>query len=328
MRAGAMIALAILAMVLPAEVFGQKWAVDMFESTSHDFGSVARGAKAEYEFVLKNQFMEDVHIAGAYTSCGCTSVEITKPTLKTYESGSILARLNADRFLGQRGATITVHFDRPQQATVRLKVSGTIHNDLVVSPSSADLGTVEEGAGAQGKISVRYAGARSLQIVDVKSANPHVSARIVPSEGVHQSSCDVVVQLDAKAPPGYIKDNLLLVTTSQQLRQIPVMVEARILPEVTVTPDALFLGVLKPGQKVTRNVVVRGKKPFVIRSITADRDGIEFDTAGADTPRPIHLVPVTITAAESPGAMVHKAIIQTDLSPSGPELNSYAVVEP
>ncbi len=144
--------------------------------------------------------MEDVHIAGAYTSCGCTSVEITKPALKTYESGSILARLNTDRFLGQRGATITVHFDRPQQATVRLKVSGTIHNDLVVSPSSADLGTVEEGAGAQGKISVRYAGARSLQIVDVKSTNPHVSARIVPSE-VSTSRAATWSSNGCKAPP-------------------------------------------------------------------------------------------------------------------------------
>ncbi|MDD4269791.1 MAG: DUF1573 domain-containing protein [Pirellulaceae bacterium] len=328
MKAGTMIAMAILVVVLPAEAFGQKWAVDMFESTSHDFGCVARGAKAEYEFVLKNPFMDDVQISGAYASCGCTSVEVTKPALKTYESGSILARLNTDRFVGQRGATITVHFNRPQRATVRLKVSGTIHNDLVVSPSSADLGTVEEGVGAERRISVRYAGARELQIVDVKSANPHVSARIMPSAGVHQASCEVVVQLDEKAPPGYLKDNLLLVTTNQQLRQIPVMVEARILPEVTVTPDALFLGVLKPGQKVTRNVVVRGNKPFLIQSITADRDGIEFDTAGAGTPRPIHLVPVTITADAAPGAMVHRATIRTDLSSRGPELNSYAVVEP
>lgn len=328
MRASVSIAVAILAMVLPDDVFAQQWAVDMFETSSHDFGSVGRGAKAEFEFVLKNPYLDDVHISSATTSCGCTSVEITKPTLKTYEAGSILARFNTDRFLGQRGATITVIFDRPQSASVRLKVTGSIHGDLIVTPSSADLGTVEAGTGAERKVSVRYAGGRSLQIVDVKSANPHVSARIVPNEGIRPASYELVVHLDDRTPPGYIKDSLLLVTTSQELRQIPVMVEARVLPELTVTPDALFLGVLKPGQTVTKNVVVRGKSPFVIKSITADHEGIEFVTAGADSPRPIHLVSVTITAPKEPGAMVRRATIETDLSKNRPELSSYAVVEP
>ena len=45
----------------------------MFKVTEHDFGTVARGAKAEYRFVFENLYMEDVHIAGAYSSCGCTS---------------------------------------------------------------------------------------------------------------------------------------------------------------------------------------------------------------------------------------------------------------
>ena len=45
----------------------------MFKVTEHDFGSVARGAKAEYRFVFENLYMEDVHISHAYSSCGCTS---------------------------------------------------------------------------------------------------------------------------------------------------------------------------------------------------------------------------------------------------------------
>ena len=58
----------------------------MFESTSHD-SAAWRGAKAEYEFVLKNPFMDDVQISGAYASMKeRTSVEVTKPALKkTYE---------------------------------------------------------------------------------------------------------------------------------------------------------------------------------------------------------------------------------------------------
>ena len=52
-------------------VLAQQWAKDMFETTKHDFGTVARGAKAEFRFELTNRYLEDVHIAGVRSSCGC-----------------------------------------------------------------------------------------------------------------------------------------------------------------------------------------------------------------------------------------------------------------
>ena len=51
----------------------------MFKVKDYDFGSVARGAKAEYKFVFENLYLEDVHIAKAYPSCHCTDVRIDNP---------------------------------------------------------------------------------------------------------------------------------------------------------------------------------------------------------------------------------------------------------
>src|SRR5262245_38807669 len=39
----------------------QKWANDMFNTLSHDFGAVARGAKTQYRFQVKNIYEEDAH---------------------------------------------------------------------------------------------------------------------------------------------------------------------------------------------------------------------------------------------------------------------------
>ena len=36
------------------------------------------------------------------------------------------------------------------------------------------------------------------------------------------------------------------------------------MPGITVSPTALFMGVVQPGQKVTKQLVVKGKKPFRI----------------------------------------------------------------
>ena len=328
MRLTSFVIALVAVMLLGSGAQGQQWATKMFDSTSHNFGSVARGAKAEYEFTLTNPYMQDVHIRSVSTSCGCTTATIRKPTLKTYESGVIHAKFNSHLFLGKKGATITVHIDRPQRATVRLRVDGYIHSDLILNPKSADLGTVERGSGAERHISVRYAGRYSLRIVGVKSLNPHITAKVAANSGVRPASYDLHVQLDKEAPAGYIKESLVLMTDHHQLKQIPVMVEARVLPEITVTPDTLFLGVLKPGEKITKNVVISGKKPFVIKSIAANHEGAEFATRGIDVAKPMHLVPVTIVAGENPGALVHKITIETDASPDRPELNSYAVVQP
>ena len=65
----------VLAMFAWGPASGQEWATKMFKSTQHDFGTVARGAKAEYEFVFSNIYLEDVHIevpgpVAAARACG------------------------------------------------------------------------------------------------------------------------------------------------------------------------------------------------------------------------------------------------------------------
>src|SRR5208283_2704639 len=99
------IALIIAYLALAASpCFGQQWAEKMFKTTEHDFGTVARGSKAEFNFTFSNLYLDDVHIVTAYSSCGCTSVDVIKPTLKTYEEGIIRAVFNSPSFVGSRAA--------------------------------------------------------------------------------------------------------------------------------------------------------------------------------------------------------------------------------
>ena len=139
--------LLILTAAVPA--LGGDWARKMFEETSHDFGYVARGAKAEFEFVLSNIYLEDVHIAGVRSSCSCTTPRIKQAQLKTYEKGAIIAAFNTRSFLGRKSATVTVTFDKPLYAEVQLHVSGHIRSDVVLSPGSVQLGSVDQGTPAE-----------------------------------------------------------------------------------------------------------------------------------------------------------------------------------
>ncbi len=102
---------AVVVVLLSVPTFGQEWATKMFATTSHDFGTVARGQRTEFEFVLENLYVEDVHIASVRASCSCTTPEIKTDTLKTHQKGAILAKYNTAAFLGPKGATLTVIVD-------------------------------------------------------------------------------------------------------------------------------------------------------------------------------------------------------------------------
>jgi hypothetical protein len=317
----------LLTVLAGSPVFAQQWARKMFQESKHDFGSLARGAKAEYRFELTNIYQQDVHIVSARSSCGCTSVRVEKPRLKTREKGAIVASINTGSFFGQKAATITVTFDKPFYAEIQLQVSSNIRTDVTFEPGSVQFGSVEQGTPAERKVNVTYAGQSKWKIIEARSANPCVTAEVAQTgRRTGQVSYNLIVHLSAEAPAGYIHDHLMLVTNEHQAAQIPVAVEGRVCGGVTVSPASLFMGVLQPGEKVTKQLVIKGCKPFRILSISCDDKSFEFDTSTGNTPKPVHLIPVTFVAGPDAGKVTKTIRIQTDLADSKPELSACAVV--
>lgn len=317
----------LLGLFVNSAAQAQHWAEKMFETRSHDFGTIARGAKAEYKFILSNIYLEDVHILSARPSCGCTSVKIEKPLLKTYEKGAVVASINSRTFLGRQGATITVTFDKPFYARVRLPVKVYVQSEVVVEPGVVDLGNVEQGVLAEKAVSVTCTRRSDWEILDVKSGSPHLSAKVVETKRQgSRVSYELRVSLGEKAPPGYLNEHLILVTNDSRSSQIPVMVQGQVLSAITVNPSTLFLGVVPSGQRLTKNLVVRGKEPFRIVSLTADCECLQFGAAADGKAKPLHLVSVTFTAGEKQGKIAKNIRIETDLDGAIAEVTAYAVV--
>jgi hypothetical protein len=161
----------------------------------------------------------------------------------------------------------------------------------------------------------------------VKSANPHIKAELTPvRRSSYSVDYDLTVHLDKDAPAGYLKDHLRLVTNDYRATEFPVLVEGIVLPSVTVSPSALFMGVVESGGKVTKQLVIRGKKPFRVLSISCDDASFEFGELRSDVARSVHVVPVTFVAGAGAGKIAKMIRIETDLSDSTPELSAYAVV--
>lgn len=290
----------------------QEWARKMFETTSHDFGTVARGAKAEFRFKLSNIYLEEVHIKEVRSGCKCTIPSIERDTLATYEDGAILATFNTRAFIGQRKATVTVVFDKPNYAEVQLQVTGFIRSDIVVEPGEVAFGTVEAAAPAERIIKISYDGRPDWEISEIRSSSEFVEAEAVETQ--HEGTkigYDMTVRLLAGAPPGYLKEQLTLVTNDARAAEVPIDVEGRVLSGLTVSPSSLFLGTLKPGSKVKKTVVVQAKQPFHITAINCDDDSLVG--SAPKTASRQHAVPLTFTAGETSGRRSYTVQIDTDL---------------
>jgi uncharacterized protein DUF1573/flagellar associated PapD-like protein len=306
----------LVVLALAPAASAKDWAVKMFATTSHDFGHVARGAKSEFAFEIQNSYEEEVHIADVRTSCGCISPTITKPTLKTWEKGSIIASFNTAAFLGQRTATLTVVIDKPFYAEVPLTITGYIHGDVDFQPGSVAFGDVDQGAVAEKELAVTYYGRGAWQITDVRSVNEHLEVELSePRKLANGVTYKMKVRLKGSAPAGQLTDHLSLVTSDPRMPSVAVEVEGRVVPPLAVSPASLFLGVLKPGQVVTKQLVVTGKQPFKVTSVKSASAAFAFKPT--DVAKKVHLIPVTYTAGQTPGEIEETIEIDTDLASGG-----------
>lgn len=291
---------------------GQEWARKMFDGTNHDFGMVARGAKVEHTFAINNPYKEDAHIVDVRSSCGCTTPKITVHDLKTYEKSGVVATFNTSSFTGQKGATLTVVFDKPFYAEVQLHVNGYIRSDIVLNPGSVQLGAIDQGTPVEKHIQLSYAGRDDWQVLNVKSGSPFLEATVgKPDRRAGQVTYDLTVKLKDDAPSGPIHEQLVLVTNDNRSPEFPVDVEGRVVSELTVIPSSLLLGVLHPGDKVTKKMVIKSKKPFKIVGVKCDDDC--FQIQPSDTVKELQQIPITFTAGEKLGNVTRKIRIETDL---------------
>jgi hypothetical protein len=283
----------------------------MFDATSHDFGTVAKGSEAEYRFTIKNLYEEDLRIVKIESSCGCTTTRVSKRDLKTFETAEIVADFNTRDYQGHRSATLTVTVQCVSQAEVQLRVTGFIRGDVVTQPGIIDFGSIDQGTSAQQKLHVAYAGRDDWRILDAKTADPWYEVEMSETaRGGGRVEYDLVVRLKAEAPIGYVKDKLILVTNDAQAREFPVDMHGRVTSDITISPTKLFIGVVHPGQKVTKNLVVRGKKPFKI--VDVDCGDKCFQIQASKDAKSVHLIPVVFTAGDDPGRVSQTISLRTD----------------
>lgn len=290
----------------------ENWAAKMFQSTEHDFRTVGRGTKCQYHFEFTNLYEEDVHVASVRSSCGCTTPTISKDTLKTHETSSIVATFNTNSFIGQKAAVVTVVFDRPYYTEVQLKVSGFIRTDITFDPPEVAFGEIASGETAQQDIVITRTGNSNWQITDVRSHCDDLQVQLSPptvTPGMVRYRMRVNVL--ESMPEGDVRERLTLISNDRNFPTTEMSINGRIRPSLSISPSAVSLGTAKPGDVVEKRLVVRGDEPFQITDIVCADERFEFVTPEGS--KKLHFVKLRFQASEEDERFGQKVQINTDL---------------
>ena len=193
-------------------------------------------------------------------------------------------------------------------ATVRIPISAYIRPDISIEPGNIDFGTVDVGVGARQTAHVAYSGRSDWGVRGVTVNHDYLEAQIVETQrsrgygGEAVVKYDLIVQVKPSAPVGVIRDKIILQTNDASNPTVPVLVEARVEPDIVVSPQTLTLGDVAAGSERKYTVVIKGKKPFAIERIECESDEERFKVMLSRAPKAVHVLPLTFSSPEEPGA--------------------------
>jgi hypothetical protein len=328
-----MVALTASAAPAPAE----KWAEKMFtkSGTTHDFGSVPRGALLHHRFTITNIYAVPLQVISTRTSCGCLTVSPPSGPIQPRESAAIDITVDTRRFTGPKTISVYITVGPQFVSTAVLQVSANSRADVVFNPGEVSFGVTQRGQTPTQVIDVEYAGGlfQSWKIKDVSLNGAPVDVTVKelyrrdppPGTTAGQVGYRLEVKLKADAPAGTLKQDIFLQTTDPASPLVPVLVEATIQAPLSVVPSVVSLGSCKVGKEELRRVVVRGTKPFRILSIEGLGDGIDAEVP--KTAAPVHIVTLKCQPAK-PGEVRRQVLFKTDLEETPATVTVEGTAEP
>src|ERR1041385_2705191 len=90
-----------------------------------DYGTVPKGDKLEWGFVVKNTGNADLQIISAKPGCGCTVADFDK-VIKPGETGKVTAHVDTTAFAGPISKSVTLETNDPNTPTAQLTLHAIV----------------------------------------------------------------------------------------------------------------------------------------------------------------------------------------------------------
>lgn len=306
------VAAVVAVVAAPAAVAQSSWADPLVDVKKLDFGVIATGSEAVKVVTIENTTQYPVQISSISTGCRCAEVgQPGKTLLQPGEQTTLEVRMNTRSFKGQRDTSLSIYFDAPQFAEVRIPISAYIRTDVVFEPGKVDFGKLDFLAGKTTTVRIAYAGRPDWKIKDVRITSKELTAVLRETARAGGTvAYDLDMTLAPETKPGKIRDIVTLVTDDASNPYVPLIVEANIVPDITINNPSIAIRSLKPGQTTIVRLTVQGNKPFLIEDVDCQKMNDCFEVKMSDKENKIQIVEMQFTAPDKPGKFNEEMIVR------------------
>lgn len=255
-----------------------------------DYGTIAKGEKLDWSFLVKNTGDADLQITAAKPACGCTVADFDK-VIKPGQTGKVTAHVDTAAFAGPISKTVTLETNDLTTPTSMLTIHAIVKPYVEAYPAGfvrynlllgeADTQTVtlyseEEEPFQVTNVEVPIDPATSKPVTWMKAAfekitNDADKAPNVGRPGQAQYKLKITVG-GPEGKVGVLGEKLHIITNSKHQPEYDISIAGVIRPAFGVEPSALNFGEVTPADvSATRMVVLHSNSLKAPESFVVSR---------------------------------------------------------
>jgi uncharacterized protein DUF1573 len=233
-----------------------------------DFGTVPKGDKLDWSFVVKNEGTADLEIIAARPACGCTVADFDK-LIKPGQTGKVSAHVDTTAFAGPIAKAVTLETNDPANPTAQITIHAVVKPYVEAHPAGFVRYNLLQGDAEAQTVTLYSEEQEPLEIVKVETPGDWVKvdyakvedpAQMVPNvgrAGQNQYRLNITVGgPDAKIGP--LADRIHITTNSRHQPDYWVSVSGVVRPAFRVEPTMVNFGEVTPSDSAaTRSVILR-----------------------------------------------------------------------
>jgi len=256
-----------------------------------DYGTISKGEKLDWSFLVKNTGDADLVITSAKPGCGCTVADFDK-VIKPGETGKVTAHVDTTAFVGPIAKTVTLETNDLTTPTSQLTIhaivkpyveafpAGFVRFNLLHGETESQnviLYSEEEEPFAVTKVELPIDPTTNEPVKWVNATYEKIATETDKAPNVGRPGQDQYkVKITVGGPDtklGPLSDHVRIITTSKHQPEYVVSISGVVRPSFRIEPTALNFGEVSPVDvAATRTVILhsnnlRAPESFVVSKV-------------------------------------------------------------
>ena len=297
-------------------------------SPIHDFGEVFGGTEVAHIFTFTNRGDEVLEITDVESSCYCTTGFLSDTRIPPGETGRIEVAFKAPARAEVVQEVVKLTTNQSAFPHFELAVKATVITPFEAIPANLMLGKISPSSFSGRHLLLRQRLAQQAEVVGIKPSSEYILAELEPPS--RNGNVHIQITVGSGMPVGTFTERLGLDFAYDGRRYSwSVPISGEILGDVSVSPQRLFLGIVKPSE-VPRKRVQLSRLRGDHLEISSVQTGSQYVDAQVETLESgnRYEVELSIGAGAPEGDLTDTLIVRTN-SKNQPEIKIpiYGVVK-